>query len=87
MKRSKVNFEKLIISEVQSISKDDNLKIQLKEEYQDKYTDDSKVNIEKDFEEVKSEEFAQEAKKVKTLSEEVSRMKDLLNFNNPLLKK
>lgn len=87
MKRSKVNFEKLIISEVQSISKDDNLKIQLKEEYQDKYADDSKVNIEKDFEEVKSEEFAQEAKKVKTLSEEVSRMKDLLNFNNPLLKK
>jgi len=87
MKRSKVNFEKLIISEVQSISKDDNLKIQLKEEYQDKYADDSKMNIEKDFEEVKSEEFAQEAKKVKTLSEEVSRMKDLLNFNNPLLKK
>lgn len=87
MKGNKLNFEKLIISEVKSISKNDNLNIELKEEYQDKYDDTPKVNIEKDFEEVKPEEFIEESKKAKTLSEEVARMKDLLNFNNPLLKK
>jgi hypothetical protein len=86
MKGNKVNFEKLIISEAQSIIEDDNLSIQLKEEYQGKSTDITQLNVEKDFEEVKSEEFAKESKKVKNLSEEVARMKELLNFNNPLLK-
>jgi hypothetical protein len=38
------------------------------------------------FEEVNPEEFQEEAEEAKQLSEELTRMKQLLNFNNPLLK-
>ena len=41
----------------------------------------------KEFETVSPEEFLNESKEAKTLSKELDRMKQLLNFNNPLLKK
>ena len=85
MKGKNVNFEKLIISEVQSIAKEINLNIHLKEGFE--ITEVSELDLEKDFEEVNTDEFAEESKKAKTLSEEVFRMKELLNFNSPLLKK
>tara|TARA_R110000772_G_scaffold266868_1_gene389936 strand:- start:49 stop:306 length:258 start_codon:yes stop_codon:yes gene_type:complete len=85
MKGKNVNFEKLIISEVQSIAKERNLNIHLKEGVES--TEVSELDLEKDFEEVNTDEFAEESKKAKTLSEEVFRMKELLNFNSPLLKK
>jgi len=81
MKAKKTDIEKLIISEIKSISKKESLNLQLKEEHE------KAVDLEKDFEKVEPSEFAEEAKEAKTLSEEVSRMKELLNFNNPLLKK
>tara|TARA_B100000963_G_C22562894_1_gene642291 strand:+ start:727 stop:978 length:252 start_codon:yes stop_codon:yes gene_type:complete len=83
MKGKKVNFKSLIISEVKSISERENLNLFLKEEVNEPQS----IDIDKDFEEVNPMEFAEEAKKAKTLSEEVSRMKELLDFNNPLLKK
>tara|TARA_R110001606_G_scaffold374595_3_gene532451 strand:+ start:859 stop:1116 length:258 start_codon:yes stop_codon:yes gene_type:complete len=85
MKGKNVNFEKLIISEVQSIAKEIKLNIHLKEGFE--ITEVSELDLEKDFEEVNTDEFAEESKKAKTLSEEVFRMKELLNFNSPLLKK
>ena len=85
MKGKNVNFEKLIISEVQSIAKEIKLNIHLKEGFE--ITEVSELDLEKDFEEVNTDEFAEESKKAKTLSEEVFRMKELLNFNSPLFKK
>ena len=85
MKGKNVNFEKLIISEVQSIAKEIKLNIHLKEGFE--ITEVSELDLEKDFEEVNTDEFAEESKTAKTLSEEVFRMKELLNFNSPLLKK
>jgi len=85
MKGKNVNFEKLIISEVQSIAKEIKLNIHLKEGFE--ITEVCELDLEKDFEEVNTDEFAEESKKAKTLSEEVFRMKELLNFNSPLLKK
>ena len=83
MKGKSVNFKKLIISEVKSISEKNNLNLLLKEDVEKV----NELDIENDFEEVNPSEFAEEAKKVKNLSEEVTRMKELLDFNNPLLKK
>jgi hypothetical protein len=39
-----------------------------------------------EFEDVNPEEFQEDAEEAKQLSEELSRMKELLSFNNPLLK-
>tara|TARA_Y100000389_G_C17465994_1_gene525586 strand:- start:1070 stop:1321 length:252 start_codon:yes stop_codon:yes gene_type:complete len=83
MKGKSVNFKKLIISEVKSISERDNLNLLLKEDIEKV----NEVDIENDFEEVNPSDFAEESKKAKNLSEEVTRMKELLDFNNPLLKK
>lgn len=38
------------------------------------------------YEEVNPEEFQEEVEEAKNLSEELTRMKQLLSFNNPLLK-
>lgn len=81
MKAKKIDIEKFIISEIKSISKKENLNLQLKEGRK------NDVDLESDFEKVEPSEFAEEAKEAKVLSEEVTRMKELLNFNNPLLKK
>tara|TARA_R110000803_G_scaffold173343_5_gene236088 strand:+ start:16 stop:339 length:324 start_codon:yes stop_codon:yes gene_type:complete len=40
-----------------------------------------------EFEAVSPEEFLNESKEAKVLSKELDRMKQLLNFNNPLLKR
>jgi hypothetical protein len=86
MKANNLDFKEFIISEAKSIAKDNGFNIELKENFKSDEVSESKLNIEDDFEDVNVEELVKESKKAKTLSEEVSRMKDLLNFNNPLLK-
>jgi hypothetical protein len=88
----KINFEKFVISEASKISKD----LHLKEEKQklhecgcgcgccSKSNEPEFMQIE--FEMVDPKEFSEEAQEAKTLSEELSRMKQILSFNNPLLK-
>tara|TARA_B100000900_G_C20548504_1_gene703698 strand:- start:918 stop:1169 length:252 start_codon:yes stop_codon:yes gene_type:complete len=83
MKGKSVNFKKLIISEIKSISERENLNLLLKEDVEAT----NEVDIVNDFEEVNPLEFAEEAKKAKNLLEEVTRMKELLGLKNPLLKK
>ncbi len=95
-------FEKFIISEIKKISKKENLNFILKEEKnkihecnsnssctscnnkEDYIFKDSLSKIE--FENVEPEELQKEIKEVKMISEELSRMKEILSFNNPFLK-
>jgi hypothetical protein len=86
MKSNNLDFKEFIISEAKSIAKESGFNIELKENFKSDEVSESKLNIEDDFEEVNVEELAKESREAKNLSEEVSRMKDLLNFNNPLLK-
>jgi phosphoribosylformylglycinamidine (FGAM) synthase PurS component len=88
---NKEDFNKFIISEIKKISEKENLNFLLKEENENFYHNNIEdVQTPKftkiEFETVDSQEFAEEAKEVKALSEEIKRMKSLLNFNNPLLK-
>jgi hypothetical protein len=89
-------FEKFIISEAKKLSEKENINLHLKEDKQTmhefscgcgscKHEEPEFIKIE--FEPVDSEEFIKESKEVKMLSEELDRMKQLLSFNNPLLKK
>jgi len=88
-------FESFIISEAKKICKKENINLQLKESKE--FTNNSESDFEQpkkepefvkiEFETVNPEEFIQESKEAKMLSEELDRMKQLLSFNNPLLKK
>jgi hypothetical protein len=93
----KSNLEKLIISEATKIIKENKYNLHLKENVQKIHecncgcnSCDSKpktpeyLNIE--FETVEPYEFAKEAEEASMLSEEINRMKQLLNFNNPFFK-
>lgn len=79
----KLKFEEFIISEINSICKKEKINLFLKEEYEK----NNEVKKTENSEEISSEKFAKEAKEIKTLAEEVSRMKELLNFKSPLLEK
>jgi hypothetical protein len=93
---------KFIISEIEKVSKEENLNFILKEEKKplnecgsdspcsccqnkDSYTYDDSFN-KLEFEDVNSEEIEKEIEEVKMISEELSRMKEILSFNNPFLK-
>ena len=89
-------FEKFIISEAKKLSKEKNINLHLKEDKQnihecgcgcDSCETKEPEFIKIEFEPVSSEEFVNESKEAKVLSEELNRMKQLLNFNNPLLEK
>lgn len=88
-------FESFIISEAKAISKKEKINLHLKEDKQIAHNcecDCIHCNkepefIKIEFETVHPEEFIQESKEAKMLSEELDRMKQLLSFNNPLLKK
>jgi ATP-dependent Lon protease len=96
------SLEKFIMSEIEKISKKENLNFILKEDKKainecssdsscsccqnkDSYTYDDSFNKLK-FEDVNSEEIEKEIEEVKMISEELSRMKEILSFNNPFLK-
>lgn len=89
---NKKDFNKFIISEIKKISEKENLNFLLKEEYEDSCEPNDYQNVESpkftkiEFETVDPQEFVEEAKEVKALSEEIERMKSLLSFNSPLLK-
>lgn len=89
---NKEDFNKFIISEIKKISEKENLNFLLKEENEEScecsdYEDNETPKFTKiEFETVDPQEFMEEAKEVKALSEEIERMKSLLSFNNPLLK-
>jgi len=87
MKVKSLNFKNFIISEAKSIAKDNNFNIELKENLNVQKTNETTLDLKDDFEDVNVEDMLEDSKKAKNLSEEVSRMKDLLSFNNPLLKK
>ncbi len=89
-------FEKFIISETKKFSEKENINLHLKEDKQTIHEFSCECGschqegpefIKIEFEPVDSEEFIKESKEVKMLSEELNRMKQLLSFNNPLLKK
>ena len=92
-------FENFIISEAKKLSREKNINLHLKEDKQiihecDCGCDSCKSEdseepkfIKIEFEPVSPEEFINESKEAKVLSKELDRMKQLLNFNNPLLKK
>lgn len=97
MKKESSNFEKLIISEALKISRDKKMNLHLKEEKQKLHEcscgcDSCQSRQEEpeyeaiEFELVEPQEFAKEAEEASMLSEELKRMKELLSFNNPLLK-
>lgn len=96
MERNKNNFEKLIISEAIKISEENKLNLHLKEDKQKLHecscgcdscsAEEGPEYQQIEFELVEPDEFAKEAEEASMLSEEVKRMKELLSFNNPLLK-
>ena len=97
MKFSEKDFENFILNEVKKISDENGLSLSLKEDVQkleecgcdhseNKIGAEDRFLSSDNFEEVQPEEFLEEATEVKQLSEELSRMKQLLSFNNPLLK-
>jgi hypothetical protein len=72
-----LEFEKFILKEINSICKEEKINLQLK----------SGDNSFLDDEQISKEVFEEDAKELKSLTEEISRMKELLNFKSPLLEK
>ena len=72
-----LEFEKFILKEINSICKEEKINLQLK----------SSDNSFLEDEQISKEVFEEDAKELKSLTEEISRMKELLNFKSPLLEK
>jgi len=72
-----LEFEKFILKEINSICKEEKINLQLKSS-DNSFLEDEQIN---------KEVFEEDAKELKSLTEEISRMKELLNFKSPLLEK
>jgi len=85
------SLENFIINEIQKLSNKDGFNFVLKEEEKKKSDNKSRETVKEEnfteLEKVDPKEFKEEAKEAKNISEELERMKQLLSFNNPLLKK
>jgi hypothetical protein len=85
------SLENFIINEIQKLSNKDGFNFVLKEEEKKKSDNKSRETVKEEnfieLEKVDPKEFKEEAKEAKNISEELGRMKQLLSFNNPLLKK
>jgi hypothetical protein len=72
-----LEFKKFILKEINSICKEEKINLQLKSSY-NSFSEDEQIS---------KEVFEEDAKELKSLTEEISRMKELLNFKSPLLEK
>ena len=72
-----LEFKKFILKEINSICKEEKINLQLKSSY-NSFSEDEQIS---------KEVFEEDAKELKSLNEEISRMKELLNFKSPLLEK
>lgn len=72
-----LEFKKFLLKEINSICKEEKINLQLK----------SSDNSFLEDEQISKEVFEEDAKELKSLTEEISRMKELLNFKSPLLEK
>lgn len=83
MKLNKKDFREFILSETKKVSEEDGLSLVLKES---SIIEEEDFLSSTEFEKVDPSEFENEVEEAKMLSEELTRMKELLSFNNPLLK-
>ena len=72
-----LEFKKFLLKEINSICKEEKINLQLKSNY-NSFSEDEQIS---------KEVFEEDAKELKSLTEEISRMKELLNFKSPLLEK
>tara|TARA_Y100000389_G_C17414440_1_gene492854 strand:+ start:751 stop:990 length:240 start_codon:yes stop_codon:yes gene_type:complete len=76
-----LDFEKFILKEINSICKEESLNLQLN------LSNDNSLNLKEECENVSKEIFEEDTKELKVLTEEICRMKELLNFKSPLLER
>ena len=72
-----LEFKKFLLKEINSICKEEKINLQLK----------SSDNSFLEDEQISKEVFEEDAKELKSVTEEISRRKELLNFKSPLLEK